>query len=148
MKKKRLSASFTVFFLSLWILLRLPKEELRFTLRLLRSNLGNLPRLLRFLWRAEPTRLLALGIFAVLALACLISLLTAVAGLCRALRERQSRPELAARREKAVGSRYPAGREKYLRQLDDHLRNGLIDKAEYKLLRERYLRMDIGDSAR
>ena len=111
MKKKRLSASFTVFFLSLWILLRLPKEELRFTLRLLRSNLGNLPRLLRFLWRAEPTRLLALGIFAVLALACLISLLTAVAGCAAPCGRGRAAPSLRpAERRPWAAAIPPAGR--------------------------------------
>ena len=52
-----------------------------------------------------------------------------------------------ARSEQAVGCQHPAGREKYLRQLDEHLKSGLIDKAEYKLLRERYLRMDIDERA-
>lgn len=145
MRRKGPAVSFTLFFMSLWIMILLPKEELRFTLRLLLSHLDELPRALRFLWRAEPTRLLALGVFAVLALVCLISLFCFVGGIRRGVREQRSRPEVMARSEQAVGCQHAAGREKYLRQLDDHLKNGLIDRAEYKLLRERYLRMDIDE---
>ena len=145
MRRKGPAVSFTVFFLSLWTMLLLPKEELRFTLRLLLLHLDELPRALRFLSRAEPTRLLALGIFAVLALVCLISLFCFVGGIRRGVREQRSRPEVMARSEQAVGCQHAAGREKYLRQLDDHLKNGLIDRAEYKLLRERYLRLDIDE---
>lgn len=145
MKRKGPAVSFTLFFLSLWALLLLPKEELRFTLRLLFSHLDELPRALRFLWRVEPTRILVLGVFAVLALTCLIALLRFLGGIRRALREMRSRPEVMARSEQAVGCQHAAGREKYLRQLDEHLKSGLIDKAEYKLLRERYLRMDIDE---
>ena len=80
-----------------------------------------------------------------LALTCLIALLRFLGGIRRALREMRSRPEVMARSEQAVGCQHAAGREKYLRQLDEHLKSGLIDKAEYKLLCERYLRMDIDE---
>ena len=142
------AVSFTVFFMSLWTMILLPKEELRFTLRLLLANLDELPRALRFLWRAEPTRLLAMGIFAVLALVCLISLLIFVRALRREKSEKQDLPEARARSEQAVGCQHGEGRERYLRQLDAHYRAGLIDRAEYKLLRERYLRMDLDEDAR
>ena len=145
MRRKGSAVSFTLFFMSLWIMILLPKEELSFTLRLLLSHLDELPRALRFLWRAEPTRLLAVGIFAVLLLIFLISVLVFISSVRRAVREGLSRPEVMARSEQAVGCQHPAGREKYLRQLDEHLKSGLIDKAEYKLLRERYLRMDIDE---
>ena len=101
----------------------------------------------RICGRAEPTRLLAVGIFAVLLLIFLISVLVFISSVRRAVREGLSRPEVLARSEQAVGCQHAAGREKYLRQLDDHLKSGLIDKAEYKLLRERYLRMDIDERA-
>ena len=37
------------------------------------------------------------------------------------------------------------GREKYYAQLDSFLKNGIIDRDEYKFMRERYARMDIPD---
>ena len=37
------------------------------------------------------------------------------------------------------------GREKYYAQLDSFLKNGIIDRNEYKLMRERYAKMDIPD---
>ena len=37
------------------------------------------------------------------------------------------------------------GREKYYAQLDSFLKNGIIDRDEYKFMRERYAQMDIPD---
>lgn len=37
------------------------------------------------------------------------------------------------------------GREKYYAQLDSFLKNGIIDRDEYKFMRERYAKMDIPD---
>ena len=37
------------------------------------------------------------------------------------------------------------GREKYYAQLDSFLKNGIIDRDEYRFMRERYARMDIPD---
>lgn len=146
MKKRRIATSFVSSLISLIVLILLPKEELIHTIWLMMKHRDELPRLLPYLWRAEPTRLLAVGIFAVLLLIFLISVLVFISSVRRAVREGLSRPEVMARSEQAVGCQHPAGREKYLRQLDEHLKSGLIDKAEYKLLRERYLRMDIDES--
>ena len=37
------------------------------------------------------------------------------------------------------------GREKYYAQLDSFLKNGIIDRDEYKFMRDRYAQMDIPD---
>ena len=37
------------------------------------------------------------------------------------------------------------GREKYLEQIEGFLANGIIDKAEYKVLRERYEKLELPD---
>lgn len=72
----------------------------------------------------------------------IVTLLVSLAGFCvsafrwvRAGREAGTAPEPAAG-VSAVGG------DKYLRQLDDQLKSGLIDKAEYRTLREKYLRMN------
>ncbi len=47
--------------------------------------------------------------------------------------------------EEAVHCAHLRGKEKYIEQLDGYLRAGLIDTAEYKVLKERYSKLDIPD---
>ena len=47
--------------------------------------------------------------------------------------------------EEAVHCAHSRGKEKYLEQLDSFLANGIIDKAEYKLMKERYSKLEIED---
>ena len=47
--------------------------------------------------------------------------------------------------EEAIHCQHKSGREKYLEQLDSFLANGIIDRAEYRLLRERYSKLDIDE---
>ena len=48
--------------------------------------------------------------------------------------------------EKAVKCTHPRGKEKYFAQLDNFLANGLIDKTEYRVLKERYEKVIIPDN--
>ena len=63
MKKRRIATSFVSSLISLIVLILLPKEELIYTIWLMMKHRDELPRLLPYLWRVEPTRLLAVGIF-------------------------------------------------------------------------------------
>ena len=45
--------------------------------------------------------------------------------------------------EEAVTCRHATGKETYIQQLDSYLKAGLIDKAEYKLMKERYQKLEI-----
>lgn len=45
--------------------------------------------------------------------------------------------------EEAISCAHHTGKEKYLEQVEGFYRNGLIDRAEYKTLREKYEKMDI-----
>ena len=45
--------------------------------------------------------------------------------------------------EEAVTCAHHTGKEKYLEQIEGFYKNGLIDRAEYKALREKYEKMDI-----
>ena len=47
--------------------------------------------------------------------------------------------------EEAIRCGHVRGKQKYIQQLDSYLKNGIIDKAEYKVLRERYEKLDIPD---
>lgn len=48
--------------------------------------------------------------------------------------------------EEAVKCTHPRGREKYIHQLDIFLANGIIDKTEYRVLKERYDKLNIPDN--
>lgn len=47
--------------------------------------------------------------------------------------------------EEAIHCAHLTGRAKYMEQLDSFLRTGLIDREEYRVLKERYMRLDIPD---
>ena len=48
--------------------------------------------------------------------------------------------------EEAIKCTHPRGRDKYIHQLDNFLANGIIDKAEYRVLKERYDKLNIPDN--
>ena len=48
--------------------------------------------------------------------------------------------------EQAVKCAHPRGKEKYFAQLDGFLANGIIDKSEYRVLKERYEKINIPDN--
>ena len=54
-------------------------------------------------------------------------------------------PHRAAEAEEAIHCSHLSGKQKYIQQLDSYLKNGIIDRAEYKVLRERYEKLDIPD---
>ena len=45
--------------------------------------------------------------------------------------------------EEAITCHHLTGKEKYIQQLDSYLKAGLIDKAEYKVMKERYSKLEI-----
>ena len=47
--------------------------------------------------------------------------------------------------EEAIHCAHLTGRAKYMEQLDSFLKTGLIDREEYRVLKERYMRLDIPD---
>lgn len=47
--------------------------------------------------------------------------------------------------EEAIGCSHKRGRDKYIEQINTFLANGIIDKAEYRLLKERYENLDLPD---
>ena len=54
-----------------------------------------------------------------------------------------TREEIA---EEAVKCTHPRGKEKYIRQLDNFLANGIIDKNEYRVLKARYEKANIPEN--
>ena len=47
--------------------------------------------------------------------------------------------------EEAIHCSHVRGKQKYIEQLESYLKNGIIDKAEYRVLKERYEKLDIPD---
>ena len=47
--------------------------------------------------------------------------------------------------EEAIHCAHLTGRAKYLEQIDNYLKTGLIDRNEYRVLKERYMKLDIQD---
>ena len=47
--------------------------------------------------------------------------------------------------EEAIHCAHLTGRAKYLEQIDNYLKTGLIDKDEYRVLKNRYMNLDIPD---
>ena len=132
--QKRLSVHALVFVFSSALLILLSRSELRKTLSLLRwaaeTNFG-IGRLLR----TDPRFLLVPGIFLLLFFAALLAAIGCVRcflNIARLTAQGESYDPAPARDPEM---------QKYLRQLDDQLKSGLIDRAEYRALREKYERM-------
>ena len=96
--------------------------------------------------RAHRGDFVLMGLGALLVLAGLVSLVRIVVLARRANRE-QGSPVADRTRERAVRSDAERavvsprhGQDRYLRQLDEYLKNGIIDRAEYKVLKERHRR--------
>ena len=125
----------------------LPKELLRDTLRLI-EHFG-LRRALHVLWYSQRGQVYGLMIFAGLALLVVLALSRMSALSRRIRREPENIPVprsagvKAPETEDAITCEHHTGREKYLRQLDSYLQAGLIDRAEYRTLKERYEKLDI-----
>ena len=47
--------------------------------------------------------------------------------------------------EEAIRCSHVRGKQKYIEQLDSYLKNGIIDKAEYRVLKERYEKLELPD---
>ena len=82
--------------------------------------------------------LMALG--ALLVLAGLVALVRIFVQIRRLNRLRGNPLEDAASAERAVRSELDQGGDRYLQQLDEYLKNGIIDREEYKVLKQRHLR--------
>ncbi len=86
--------------------------------------------------RARSLDFIRMGLGVIMVLAGLVSLVRIVV-LSRRLNRLRGNPLTDASAERAVtGMR--SGQDKYLCQLEEYLKNGIIDRSEYRLLKERY----------
>ena len=122
-------------------------------------------RKLEFLLRTSPQTLLVALASLICLLVMLVSLISIVAHAAGGRRESASRPasrpaarrpaparagkafpQAMGRQEEAIHCEHERGKDKYLEQLDGYLKTGLIDRSEYRVLRERYERINIPDN--
>ena len=107
-----------------------------------RANMGHFLDNLQW-FKPELNRL---GMAALFALAALIALVRVIELAVR-LARLEGNPRAGAARERAVVSPR-GGQDRYLGQLDEYLKNGIIDRAEYRVLKERYSRQEIPEDYR
>jgi len=139
--QRRLSVHALVFVFSSALLILLSRSEMRMTIALLRwaaeTNFG-VERLL-----TDPRFILVPGLFLLLVLAAVFAAIGCVRCFLQmvwlTVPKDSAPPETPGKPDQSGPA--VAGMEKYIRQLDDQLKSGLIDKAEYRALREKYERM-------
>ena len=88
--------------------------------------------------RASRGRFVTMALGALLGVWGLVDLVR-IPFLIRRIRHiRAENPRSAASAERAVRSELDQGGDRYLRQLDEYLKNGIIDREEYKILKKRH----------
>ncbi len=149
--KKDVNRKANPFIWTLAILFLLPKEPLMRTLTKLFRPGFSLQRFL-FLWQTDPTGMLYALLFLFIIIALISSFIRMVnpnagggsTGTARRQPVQRGRQH-AEQPEQAIGCAHRTGKEKYLDQLNSYLRSGLIDREEYKVMRQRYERLQIDD---
>lgn len=145
MMKNKLGGSISAFITSLILLFLLPGSSLTRLGAYLR-HYGPDPRLLKHLWRSSPSGTLMLLITLVVLVVLILSffrILYFAAKLKSGGKPEQRSPKQVT--EEAINCGHRTGRAKYLEQIDSFLRNGLIDRTEYNVLKARYEQLNIPD---
>ena len=114
------------------------------------------PSLMKFrvLWARNPQAVIMLVLFLIFCLLLIVSFFSllgsASSGKASSVHEPRTRsgPQGKKSAEKleadeAIHCAHLRGREKYLEQIDNYLKTGLIDRSEYRVLKERYMKLDI-----
>ena len=153
MKKASSTIRFWVLLILLGGLHSLWEDRLEYILRMPIT-----PRRLEMLWNYNRPALIAAAVLLVLAIATVIAFIQMIRDLSKpgTNRKKQSipAPEVKVRAsalkhpaeaEEAIHCAHLTGRQKYLEQIDGYLRTGLIDRSEYRVLKERYMKIDIPD---
>ena len=113
-------------------------------------------RKLEFFWKAHPQQCIMLALYAVLILIAIVSFLglfkkgnTDLSAAPIRTAEKKTSAKGTPRdhddAEEAIHCAHLTGRAKYLEQIDNYLRTGLIDRNEYRVLKNRYMNIDISD---
>ena len=141
--KNKLNSSISMLIASLFLLFLLPGSSLKLLGTYIR-HYGLDPRLLKHFWRSSPSGTLMLFVTLLVLVVLIISffkILYFTAKLRSGGRTEHRSPKQVT--EEALNCSHSTGRAKYLEQIDSFLRNGLIDRTEYNVLKARYERLNI-----
>lgn len=95
-------------------------------------------RRLQFVWEADPVSCVQFLVFVVLALIFIVNLFRLIAAIIRIAGGRQDVPPLEQPGDRTLSHSYGTGNERYITQLDDFLRDGVITKEEFIELKKRF----------
>ena len=154
--KSPVSSIITAFLTGIILFYIIPRSWRDYWFHLLRAGL--LPRYLSASLRHSPADFLFSIVFCILLLIFSISVIVSVIRIIAAIVRAGSdsgHPAGAKKMRKVNGKvtasdealhcSHKRGREKYLEQINGFLRSGLIEKKEYDVLYQRYLKLDIPD---
>ena len=153
--KKGLGKSFRNLFIALIVILYLiPFEKIQELYRMyFRTPFTT--RKLEFLLRSRPMDLVLAMVFVICALVALVAFLRILfsfgkRGSTREVSGTYTTPKIRRamapkEEEEALHCEHKRGSEKYMEQIEGYLRTGLIDRDEYRVLKERYSRLNIPD---
>ena len=142
--KKKLSSSVSVFISCLILLIILPNSSLKLLGMYLR-HYGPDPRLLKYFWRSSPSGTIMLFVSLLLIVIMIVSFLQIITYASKLKMSGETKSSARHITEEAINCSHSTGRTKYLEQIDGFLRTGLIDRAEYNVLKARYERLNIPD---
>ena len=154
--KSPVSSIFTAFLTGIILIYIIPLSWREYWFQLIRSGL--FPRYLRSSLAHSPADFLFSIVFCILLLVFLISVIVSIIRIIGAVTRARSGSDRHAKARKvrkvsgkvsvadeALHCSHKRGREKYLEQINGFLRSGLIEKKEYDVLYQRYLKLDIPD---
>ena len=154
--KSPVSSIFTAFLTGIILFYIIPWSWRDYWFQLIRSGL--FPRYLSSSLAHSPADFIFSIVFCILLLVFMISVIVSIVRIISAIARARSASGSPARAQKArkvtgkvtvadeaLHCSHKRGREKYLEQIDGFLRSGLIEKKEYDVLYQRYLKLDIPD---
>ena len=135
------------FFICLALLCLVPGSTARSIYRMLTVSPMTLRRF-EVLFRMDPGACIAIVLYLICAVIMLVSairiLLRAIGrGHADVRRDYMPRKRNTGKTEAAISCEHSRGMEKYLEQINGFLASGLIDRAEYNVLRERYKKLNV-----
>ncbi len=95
-------------------------------------------RRLQFVWEADPVACVQFAVFVIMALIFIVNLLRFIAAIIRIAGGNRGVPPLEKPEDRNLTHSYGSGNERYISQLDDFLRDGVITKEEFIELKKRF----------
>ena len=125
--------------LAFGLLAEIPMDEVRNVFRFL-SRYGFDPHRIQFLFQAAPKSAAVTLVFVLLCIIILISFLRLIRNIFSSAGQDKIPKEVKEAKKQMPSYVYKGGNERYMAQLDDFLRDGLITREEYLELKQKLLK--------